>query len=161
MVNVEHEPRLCPNCPRKSYLYLVRSQSYTTTPANDTMVKLCARLRALDLPNVPQCPHFSENEKITNFSKPKPKLPKFRKRWWEQNEATKAYVEHNIKKFELLGRPIWILTLPKGFTCFHFRKSMETEERHHFAMAIAQARPKGALEYDILEVDRIILRHAK
>ena len=67
MVSAEHEPKICPNCPRKSYLNMVRAQSYTTTPTIDPTVKICARLRALDLPSVPQCPYFSENEKITNF----------------------------------------------------------------------------------------------
>jgi len=162
MVN-EHEPKLCPDCPRKSYVNMVRGQTYTTTPPIDTMIKLCARLRALDLPGVPQCPYFSDNEKISNFfdCKAKSRLPKRRKRWYEQNEAAKTLVEHNIKKYELFGRPIWMLKLPKGFTCFHFTEYMQVEERHRFAMAIALARPKGALEYDMLEVERAILRHVK
>jgi len=67
MVSKEHEPKLCPDCPRKSFLNMVRIQSYTTTPPNDTVVKQCARLRALDLPNIPKCPYFSEDEKMTNF----------------------------------------------------------------------------------------------
>ena len=67
MVSAEHEPKLCPDCPRKSFLNMVRAQSYTTTPAIDSVVKQCARLRALDLPHVPQCPYFSDKEKITNF----------------------------------------------------------------------------------------------
>jgi hypothetical protein len=67
MVNAEHEPRLCSNCPRKSFLNMVRQESYTTTPAIETTVKLCAKLRALDLPHVPPCPYFPENEKMTNF----------------------------------------------------------------------------------------------
>jgi len=66
MVN-EREPKLCPDCPRMSYLNMVRGQSYTTSPPDETKVKLCARLRALDLPGVPQCPYFPEGEKITNF----------------------------------------------------------------------------------------------
>jgi len=73
---VEHEPRLCPDCPRKSYVNMVRSQSYTTTPTTDPNVKLCAKLRALDLPGVPQCPYFSKNEKITNFIGEKKMKPK-------------------------------------------------------------------------------------
>lgn len=67
MVSAEHEPKLCPDCPRKSFLNMVRAQSYTTTPPIDTTVKLCARLRALDLPYAPKCPYFPESEKITNF----------------------------------------------------------------------------------------------
>ena len=143
---------------------MVRAQSYTTTPTIDTPVKLCARLRALDLPYALRCPYFPENEKITNFFNCKDKhkgLPKFRKRWWEQNEAAKAYAEHNIRKYELFGRPIWMLKLPRDFTCFHFSKNMRTYERHCFAMVIALARPKGAFEYDMLEVDRMILRRVK
>jgi len=63
----EGEPRLCPGCPRKRYLDLVRQVSYTTTPALETTTKLCSKLRALDLPGVPKCPYFSENETITRF----------------------------------------------------------------------------------------------
>jgi len=139
---------------------MVRSQSYTTTPTVDSQIKLCAKLRALDLPHVPQCPYFPKEEKISNFFEKK-RLPKFRKRWWEQYEATKQYVEGYMKKYELFGRPIWILKLPKDFTCFHFSKDMQIQERHHFAMATALARPKGALEYVMLEIERIILRHVK
>lgn len=87
-------------------------------------------------------------------------IPKFRKRWWEQNEAAKAYVEHDIKKYKLFGRQTWMLKLPKDFTCFHFGKSMQIEERQHFVMVTALARP-GTLEYCMLEVDRLILRRVK
>lgn len=54
-----------------------------------------------------------------------------------------------------------MLKFPRDFTCFHFSKNMQTQERHHFAMATALARPKGALEYVMLEVDRILLRRVK
>jgi len=63
----EGEPRLCLGCPRKKYLSLVRQVSYTTTPTIETTIKLCAKLRALDLSGIPKCPHFNENETITRF----------------------------------------------------------------------------------------------
>lgn len=140
--------------------------------------KLCMRLRALDLPGAP-CPHFPNNEKISNFfdceSKKLGRRPaeipgsnpgaakvfKFRKRWYEHNEAAKAYAEHNVNKFNLFGHPIWMLKLPRDFTCFHFCKTVQIEDRQHFVMAIDLAKPKGALEYGMLEVDRAILRKAK
>jgi len=53
-----------------------------------------------------------------------------------------------------------MLKLPRDFTCFDFGKTMEIEERQHFAMATAIARP-GAFEYIMLEVDRLFLRRVK
>jgi len=53
------------DCPRKRYVNLVRQTSYTTTPAVETSVKLCAKLRALDVPEA--CPHFTKGEQITRF----------------------------------------------------------------------------------------------
>jgi len=86
---------------------------------------------------------------------------RFRKCWWEQNKVTKEYIEGYVKKYELFGRPFWMIKLPRDFTCFHFGKTVPIEERHHFGLVIALAQPRGALEYRMLEVDRAILRRAK
>jgi len=83
---------------------------------------------------------------------------KRRRCWWELNEVAKQYVEKGIKKWEVFGKPSWMLKLPKDFICFHFNKSVPMNERLHFAMMTALARPRGALEYIMLEIDRIILR---
>lgn len=79
-----------------------------------------------------------------------------RRRWWELNEATKEYIQKAIKKWELSGAPS-ILKLPKDFMCFHFNKRVPMNERLHFTMTTALTRP-GALEYMMLEIDRIVLR---
>ena len=60
------EPRLCRDCPRRKYLSRVRQQSYNNAPAADSMVKLCAKLRALDV-SAPRCPHFPVSENITRY----------------------------------------------------------------------------------------------
>jgi len=62
-----NEARLCPDCPRKSLLPLVRNESYTNTPALDTTVKLCAKLRAFKDTRLPKCPYFNDDEDITRF----------------------------------------------------------------------------------------------
>lgn len=86
-----------------------------------------------------------------------------RRRWWELDDATKQYVEKMIEKFEKLPAHVQleILKLPKNFTCFHFKKKMSKQEAILLTLPLAIARPKGALEYVILEIDRIILRKAK
>lgn len=67
------EPKICSDCPRRSLLRLIHNESYTTTPAEDTTVKLCAKLRAYKDTRLPRCPHFPEGETLDNFIKKKRK----------------------------------------------------------------------------------------
>lgn len=83
---------------------------------------------------------------------------RFRRRWYELNEATKSYVERNWKKWELAEKPLWMHTLPRDFTCWQPRKGVPPEEAHHRALIVALARPKGALEYLMLEAERVLFR---
>ena len=81
--------------------------------------------------------------------------------WWELKEAAKEYHERLGKKYEMAGRPFWMIKLPSNFTCFQYHKNMPANERLHFTIVLALARPKGTLEYIMLEVDHLILRRAK
>jgi hypothetical protein len=74
------------------------------------------------------------------------------------NEAAKLYVERNWKKWELAGRPLWMVKLPRDFTCWHYRKDVPIEEAHHRGLIVALARPRGALEYVMLEAERALFR---
>jgi hypothetical protein len=80
-----------------------------------------------------------------------------RRSWWELNPVTKEYCLKLQRKYEMAGRP----KLPNDFTCFQYHKNMPVNERLHFTMVLALARPKGALEYTMLEIDHLILRRAK
>jgi len=84
-----------------------------------------------------------------------------RRRWFEFNENAKAYHDRNVKKWVRAGMPLSWLKLPRGFTCYHYAKSVPLHERLHFAIIIALAGPRGQLEYDMLEIDRAILRRVR
>jgi hypothetical protein len=81
-----------------------------------------------------------------------------RRRWYEMNEAAKAYIERNRKKWESAGRPLYICKLPRGFLCWQTRKDVPIYESFHRALVVALARPKGALEYVMLEMDHYTFR---
>jgi len=88
---------------------------------------------------------------------------KFRRAWWELHDGAKEYCEEQHKKWTSIKDKnpdlAWeILRLPRGFTCFHFDKTMTIEDRHHLGLILALARPRGALEYDMLEIEHHILR---
>jgi len=102
---------------------------------------------------------FEISHKSSN-SRQKTNLKKRRRRWFEFNEA-KSVVDHAEAQWNAIEDRsfAWqILSLPKGFVCFHFGKQVAMDDRLHFVILLALARPKGALEYDMLEVDRIIWR---
>ena len=61
-----NEPKICPDCPRKSLLPLVRSESWSNAPTEDSTVKLCAKLRAYET-TLPRCPHYPKGETMDNF----------------------------------------------------------------------------------------------
>ena len=85
-------------------------------------------------------------------------MKRMRRRWYELNESAKMYVERNVAKWEKMGRPHWMLELPRDFTCFQSRKDVPIEESLHRVLVISLARPKGALEYDMLEMERLTFR---
>jgi len=84
-----------------------------------------------------------------------------RRRWWELHEGAKAYVEKAQKKLHVLPWSPGLFRLPKGFLCYHFHKDTTTTERLYFAMVTGLGRSNGAFSYDMLEIDRVILRIVK
>jgi len=86
-------------------------------------------------------------------------------RWYEMHPAAKKYRERFAEKFRLalkLNRDhaMSFTVLPSGFFCWHF-KNMHKEEMVHTIIPIAMAKANGSFEYDMLELEHLLLRHAK
>jgi hypothetical protein len=88
-----------------------------------------------------------------------------RRSWWELQKGSKDYVEKHHKKWELLKLDnfhlaLEILKLPRGFTCYKYHKDLTIEERMRFVLIASLTRDPGPFEYEMLEIDRTLLRRA-
>ena len=62
-------PKLCGDCPFLSFLQDVQPKSYTTTPTEETAVKVCSKLRALAKKwGWPPCKHYPPTERIDLYA---------------------------------------------------------------------------------------------
>jgi hypothetical protein len=56
---------------------MVKQKSWSNAPAENSTVKLCAKLRALEIPGAPKCQHYPKTEDITlYFGRPAKKRKK-------------------------------------------------------------------------------------
>jgi len=90
---------------------------------------------------------------------------KARRAWWELQEGSKQYIEEKHRKWQLLkldnfSLALEILKLPRGFTCWHFKKNMSAEDRLHLCIVASLAMRNGHFEYNLLEVEHVLLRRA-
>jgi hypothetical protein len=84
---------------------------------------------------------------------------KGRRAWWELQKGAAAHMVEIRKKWDLLKLDNFdfamdILKLPRGFTCYHYRKDVSIEERIKGALATSQA--NGHLEYCLLEIEHTL-----
>ena len=62
------EPKICPDCPLRSYMKTVKTQTYTTTESEQSIVNICSKLRALATAwRWPGCPHYPPTETIEAY----------------------------------------------------------------------------------------------
>jgi len=64
-----HEPKLCSNCPAKSWIEyatkILKDQQYTQEKTEPSPFKICQELRrVIPMLNLPPCPHYPETESI-------------------------------------------------------------------------------------------------
>jgi hypothetical protein len=86
-----------------------------------------------------------------------------RKAWWEMNPNVKQYRHKHFETWRRIEDKTLqndILRLPRGFTCYHFRKNIPIEERMRPLLITALTRDLGCFEYDMLELERAIFKFA-